>query len=113
MKKRYLWIVAVVTFATLGVCIRLFFFPSYESFTVIQQKELSSSKYGTYVYRGMADQTIYDSKINRKLIGKTQTGDRIVELKNDPANHYLILIFNTEMPWWDLYELDTKEDSPK
>lgn len=71
---------------------------------MIRQRELSSPKYGIYVHRGTVDQTVYDSKIKRKALGKTQTGDMIVELKDDPEHRYFILIFNTEMPWWDLYE---------
>lgn len=106
MKRLTLWMSAgcLLILIILGLLIRHFFFPSYEPFTVIEQKALSSAKYGTYLYRGGADQTVYDSKINRRQIGKTQTGDRILELKNDPDHHYLILIINTEMPWWELYE---------
>lgn len=51
-----------------------------------------------------ADQIEYSAKTKRKPIGETQTGDRILELKDDPNHQYFVLIFNTEMPWWDLYE---------
>ncbi|UQZ35828.1 hypothetical protein C2I18_21225 [Paenibacillus sp. PK3_47] len=107
-KKLIIRLTAAIIFIGLAVWIGFFikntFFPTYEPFTVNQQRELSSPKYGTYVYRGTADQTEYDGKIKRKALGITQTGDRIVELKDDPEHHYFILIFNTEMPWWDLYE---------
>lgn len=107
-KKLYLWLAAalvLILFAVwAGFFIKNTLFPTYEPFTVIQQKELSSPKYGTYVYRGGADQTEYSSKTKRKVIGETQTGDQILELKDDPDHQYLVLIYNTEMPWWDLYE---------
>lgn len=106
-KKLLIWLAAAI-FIGLAVWIGFFIkntlFPAYEPFTVIQQRELSSPKYGTYVHRGTVDQTEYDSKIKRKVLGITQTRDKIVELKDDPGHQYLILIFNTEMPWWDLYE---------
>ena len=87
-----------------GFFIKNIFFPAYEPCIVIQQKELSSPEYGTYLYRGTADQTEYESKLKQKPIGETQTGYRIIELKNDPDHQYFVLVFNTEMPWWDLYE---------
>lgn len=105
--KPLLWAIAFIIFlgvAGLGYFVKTVLFPSYEPFTVIHQKELSSPKYGTYVYRGVADQTEYSAKTKRKPIGETQTGDRILELKEDPNHQYFVLIFNTEMPWWDLYE---------
>lgn len=109
MKRKKKWMIILTIFiigtSALGVYIHHIFFPDYVNFTVIHEKELSNPDYGTYIYRGMADQTEYDKKIKQRLFGKTQTGDRIYELKDDPEHQQLILIFNTEMPWWELYEL--------
>jgi hypothetical protein len=108
MKKSYIWICSIFIIVSLGFLVRHYFLPSYEPFTVIQQKELLSPEYGHYIYRGTADQTEYGPKLKSKAIGKTQTGDLILEIKNDPGHQYLVLRINTEMPWWDLYELDTR-----
>ncbi|SES90272.1 DUF4362 domain-containing protein [Paenibacillus sp. NFR01] len=105
-RGRKWWLAAGIGLIVLAAAagIKYFFFPDYEPFTVIEQRELSSPKYGTYVYRGIADQGEYDGKFKRRGIGETQNGDIIYELKNDPGHNRLILIYNTEMPWWELYE---------
>lgn len=101
LKKKFVLTGMISGILLLGGAVYYQFF-DYEKFTLIQDSELKDNKGNIYYFNGGADQTT--TKLKSRAIGETQNGDLVFQLEGDSSKKELIVIPNTEMPPWIIYQ---------